>query len=167
MLRDINGEFIAEQVWHGGQDIEPGAKLLPASDKGGWWQLIDHETFLNPPLNEQDPNERLELDHQLRTAYANIVYEAFVGSGNNTLCKLATKHGLQNLGNEVSIIFVSENRDYAESYGIVLEIDLDADGLLAAISDQNINRGFGNWLLVLNAGSSFPIRLDRSYSPGA
>jgi hypothetical protein len=166
MLKDVDGEFVATQVWHGSQSIEQGATLLPASEIGGWWQFIEHDTFLNPVFNDGEPDERLELQHQLRTSYANIVYDAFLHSKDEGLCRLAEEFGLQKLGNAVSIIFVTENEAYARTYGPAIEIDLEAEGILAVIPDENINRGFGNWLLVFKAGSPFPIKWDRVYSPG-
>lgn len=168
MIKDVDGEAVAIQVWHGTQNSDQATPLLPACENGGWWQFIDHDIFLNPVFNEGDPDERLEMEHQLRTAYANIVYDAFLHSEDRNLSDLAKHSGLQSLGREVSILFVTENEDYASSYGPTIEINLAAEGLLAAIPDENIDRGFGNWLLVFRAGSPFPIKLDHEIdcSPG-
>lgn len=40
MLKDIDGEVIAERVWHGSQTVDHDAGLVPATEKGGWWQFI-------------------------------------------------------------------------------------------------------------------------------
>ncbi|TLX16879.1 hypothetical protein [Rhizobium sp. MHM7A] len=167
MFKDVDGEAVAIRVWHGTQNADQATTLLPACEKGGWWQFIDHDSFLNPVFNEDDPDERLERIHQLRTAYANIVYDALLHSEEESLSDLAKHSGLENLGKEVRILFVTENEDYARSYGPAIEINLAAEGLLAAIPDENINRGFGNWLLVFKAGSPFPIKLDHEidFSP--
>jgi hypothetical protein len=168
VVKDVDGEMVSNQVWHGSQSAEQATTLLPACEMGGWWQRIDHESFLDPVFTGDDPDEQLEIEHQLRTAYANIVYNAFLHSEDRNLSGLAKSSGLENLGREVSIIFVTENEDYASSYGPAIEIDLEAEGLLAAIPDENINRGFGNWLLVFRAGSPFPFMLDHEidFSPG-
>lgn len=166
MIKDINGEIVAERVWHGSRSATQEAILVPASEKGGWWQFIDHETFLNPIFSDDHPDERYELHHQLRTSYVNIVYDAFLNSDDQGLCTLAKELGLQKLGDALSIIFVTENETYASGYGPPIEIDLEAEGLLSAIPDENIDRGFGNWVLVLKAGSPFPVKLDWNYAPG-
>lgn len=168
MLHDVDGEPVSTQVWHGHQNTKPETTLRPAAEKGGWWQGIDHDFFLHPVFDEADPDEKLEISHQLRTAYANIIYDAFLNSDDRRLHDLASNSGLENLGMKVSILFVTENEDYASSYGNAVEIDLTAEGLLAAIPDENIDRGFGNWLLVFKAGSPFPIKLDHQieFSPG-
>lgn len=52
MIKDVDGEAVAIQVCHGTQNSDQATTLLPACEKGGWWQFIDHDIFLNPVFNE-------------------------------------------------------------------------------------------------------------------
>ncbi len=97
------------------------------------------------------------MQSELRMAYGNTVFEAFKNSNDPELRAIAQQFGLDALGNEVSILFVTDNPAYAERYGAVVEVDLDADGVLAVIPDDNIVEERGAWMLVLRAGSPFPL----------
>jgi hypothetical protein len=156
MLVDICGELAPETLWHGSTTEVLPETLLSAADNQRWWNVIDHETFLDPQMEENDEDQRAELLSEVRTAYGNAVYEAFRTSSDQTLKAMAEEFGLDGLGNAVSIIFVTGISSYAERYGAAIEIDLEAEGLLAAIPDDNLAAEKQSWLLVLKAGSPFP-----------
>jgi hypothetical protein len=43
MLKDVCGEYVASQVWHGRQSSSQSEKLIAASERGRWWQYMDHD----------------------------------------------------------------------------------------------------------------------------
>lgn len=156
-MQDIYGNHLPEAVWHGSTSDALPDVLLPASEMKGWWQLIDHDAYLDPQFLEDDPDQRAELDSELRTAYGNAVYEAFRTSDDPDRRRLAEDAGIEGLGREVAILFVTGDQSYAERYGSVVEVGLHADGILAVIPDENIIEERQSWLLVMKAGAPFPV----------
>lgn len=156
VLSDIYGDYLPANLWHGSTTSELPETLRPAADNKQWWNVIDHETFLDPHLHEGDEDQGKELLIEIRTAYGNAVYEAFRNSDDQTLKGMAENLGLDGLGKAVSIVFVTGIASYAERYGAVVEIDHEAEGILAAIPDENLVPERESWLLVLKAGSRFP-----------
>ncbi|NTF17963.1 hypothetical protein G6L37_06070 [Agrobacterium rubi] len=154
-MHDIYGNLLPPSVWHGSLAGHLPDTVLPASTVGEWWNVIDHDFYLDPPEAE-DVDHRAEIDFEIRTAYANAVYEAFIQSNNPELRAIAESMGLHGLGDEIGIIFVSGDQSYVERYGTVLEVDPRSEGFLAALPDENLVEDRLSWLLVFKAGSPFP-----------
>jgi hypothetical protein len=155
-MLDINGSHLPENLWHGSTNDELPETLLSATQNQRWWNVIDHDVYLDPPFDDTDEDQRAELLFEVRTAYGNAVFEAFRTSDDPVLKGIADQFGLEGLGEAVSIIFVTGISSYSERYGTAIEIDLQAEGLLAAIPDDNLAEEKQSWLLVLKAGSPFP-----------
>lgn len=144
-------------VYHGSASEIAGNVVKAGREGTHWWRVIDHDVFLDPPYDEGDPDHNMEMDHDVRTAYGNTVYEVFASSQNPDLKDMAHKYGLHGLGEEVGILFVGMDRNYVESrYGPSVQIDLEAEGVLAIIPDDNVPSG-GCWMVVMRAGSPMPI----------
>lgn len=152
-----------EPLYHGSADPLP--ETVRCGDETRWWSPMDHDTFLNPPWDEEIGADNGELASELRTAYANIVYEAFLSSEDVCLRAMAEEYGLSGLGSKVGILFVTPDRDYVERYGEAYEIDLDADGVLDVLADENASRT--SYFLVLKAGIPFPLKASYQTSPAA
>lgn len=151
-----------EPLYHGSADPLPETVLC--GDETFWWNPMDHETFLDPPWDQEIGADNGELASELRTAYANIVYEAFLSSEDVSLRAMAEEYGLFGLGAEVGILFVTQHRDYVERYGEAYEIDLAADGILDVLADENASRP--SYFLVMKAGVPFPLKGSFETSPG-
>jgi hypothetical protein len=155
-MQDIYGTPLPEAMWHGStSDVFPDV-VAPAADVRGWWNVMDHGEYLDPPFLGDDADQRAELDAEVRTAYGNAVYEAFRTSDNPELRRMAKEVGLEGLGREVGILFATGDQSYAGQYGSVVEVDLESEGILAVIPDENIIEERQSWLLVLRAGAPFP-----------
>jgi hypothetical protein len=140
--------------YHGSNDPLPDTLL--AGDQTRWWNPIDHAEFVDPPWNHEDGADNGELAAELRTAYANIVYEAFLSSENPELRTMAENFGLSGLGSQVCILFVTDDLRYVERYGKAHEIDINADGILDILFDENASRP--SWMIVMRAGMPFPLK---------
>lgn len=140
--------------YHGSADPLPDTVL--AGDETRWWNAMDHSQFLDPPWNAEDGADNGELAAELRTVYANIVYEAFRSAENPDLHMMAENFGLSGLGSQVGIIFIADDLKYVERYGQAHEIDMEADGILDILFDENASRP--SWLVVMRAGVPFPLK---------
>jgi hypothetical protein len=141
-------------LYHG--SAEQLRDTVLSGDETHWWRPMDHHDFLDPPWDERDGADNGDLAAELRTAYANIVYDAFLNSEDPELQMLAARFGLTGLGSQVGILFVTDDRRYVERYGEAHEIDLAASDLLDILPDENASRP--SWLLVLRAGAPFPLK---------
>lgn len=146
--------YMGSTFYHGSN--EPLSGTLLAGDQTRWWKTMDHAEFLDPPWDEQDGADNGELAAELRTAYANIVYEAFLTSEDPELRAMAESHGLSGLGTQVGILFVTDDRRYVERYGEAHEIDMESEGVLDIIFDENASRA--SWMMVMRAGVPFPLK---------
>lgn len=146
--------YIGSTFYHGSN--EPLPDVLLAGDQTRWWNPMDHPEFLDPPWDAEDGADNGELAAELRTAYANIVYEAFLSSENPELRMMAESYGLSGLGEHVGILFVTDDRQYVERYGEVHEIDMEAEGILEILFDENASRA--SWMIVFRAGVPFPLK---------
>jgi hypothetical protein len=163
-MRDIDGNLLPDELYHGTTCSELPEQLLAANKVKGWWNLMEHQEFL-AVVDDDDPDFIMESDHEKRTSYANIVYEAMRTSNNETLRMTATRAGLERLGDDIAILFVTVSKSYAEQFGRVIEIDRNAEGLMLAIPDDN-SISSQSWILVFEAGSIFPgFRNEKSLSP--
>lgn len=140
--------------YHGSHDPLP--EILLSGDQTRWWNPMDHAEFLDPPWNDEDGADNGELAAELRTPYANIVYEAFLSSENPELRMMAESFGLSGLGSQVGILFVTDDRRYVERYGDAHKIDMEADGILDVLFDENASRP--SWMIVMRAGVPFPLK---------
>lgn len=157
-MQDVDGEHLPSELWHGSPNGEVPDILLPAAEGGKWWRVIDPSMFDRLDDEDLDADERHELDHECRTAYGNVAYEALRTSSDPRHQQIALDYGLERLGEAVSILFVSADRHYVEStYGPAVEIDSEADGLLMAIYDENALKA-DSWMLVFEAGAEFPLK---------
>lgn len=138
-------------LWHGSFHVPP--LLLPAS-KTHWWNIMDHDAFLNPLFDEEDPDQRAELDSELRLAYGNIVYEALLHCQDQKCVALARDHGLHGLGDHVAILFGTDDPVYAERYGDANRID--TTHLIAHMPDDNVSLA-SSWILVFLPNQPFPL----------
>jgi hypothetical protein len=148
---EFNPDF---SYYHG--SIDPISETVLCGNETHWWRPMDHAEFLDPPWDDEDGADNGELAAELRTAYANIVYEAFISSDDPELRAMAEKAGLAGLGAEVGILFVTDDHQYVERYGPAYEIDADADGVLAVLFDENASRP--SWMIVMRAGAPFPLK---------
>lgn len=153
---DIYGNHLPEAVWHGCSSPDLPDTIAPASSVGEWWNVIDHDLYLDP-IEAEDEDHRAEIDAEVRTAYGNAVYEALISSDDLETRLLAENVGLHGLGEQIGVLFVSGDQSYVERYGPVVEIDLQSEGLLAALPDDNLVEDRLSWLLVFRAGSPFPV----------
>lgn len=157
-MQAVDGENLPSELWHGSPNGEVPDVLLPAAEGGNWWRVIDPSLFDRLDDEDLDADERHELDHECRTAYGNIAYEALKSSSDPRHQQIASEYGLERLGEVVSILFVSVDRQYVENtYGPAVEIDGEADGLLMAIYDENALKA-DSWMLVFEAGVAFPLQ---------
>lgn len=154
-MRDIDGNSLPPELWHGTEASVLPERLSSAKEFQGWWKTMDHDAYLAANDDEDDPDFIMELDHEKRTSYGNIVFEALLSSEDQNVRSLAQNAGLEKLGEEVAILFATTSKDYAGRFGSVVSIDLDAPGILAAIPDDNALVG-QSWILVLKADSPFP-----------
>lgn len=152
-MLDLYGQPLPPRVWHGSSNLPE--TISPSAAKTSWWRPMDHDVYLDPP-EEEDEDAAAELQFLLRTAYANIVYDAFLHSDDTSLRDLASAAGLDGLGDEVGILFVTGDQEYAERYGEVCEVDLEASGIIAVLPDDHLCDFRQAWILVLKAGSPFP-----------
>lgn len=141
-------------LYHG--SAEPLPDTVLAGDETHWWRPMDHAQFLDPPWDDEDGADNGELASELRTAYANIVYEAFLSSEDSETRMMAEDFGLLGLGSQVGILFVTDDLKYVERYGQAHEIDLAADGILDILFDENASRP--SWIMVMRAGAPFPLK---------
>lgn len=159
-MKDIDGEHLPSELWHGSVDGDTPDRLLSAAEVGGWWRIIDPALFERLNEDDLDSDETVELDHECRTAYGNIAYQALKGSNDPHHRQIASEYGLERLGEAVSILFVSGSRSYVEStYGPAVEIDIETDGLLLAVYDENALKA-DSWMLVFEAGIQFPLKVQ-------
>jgi hypothetical protein len=140
--------------YHGSS--EPLSSTVLSGNQTRWWSPIDHAEFLNPPWDEEDGADNGELAAELRTAYANIVYDSFLSSENAELRAMAENFGLSGLGSQVGILFVTDDLRYVERYGAPHQIDMEADGILDILFDENSSRP--SWMIVMRAGVPFPVK---------
>jgi hypothetical protein len=140
--------------YHGSN--EPLSSIVTAGDQTRWWSPMDHAEFLNPPWDDEDGADNGELAAELRTAYANIVYDSFLSSENAELRMMAENFGLSGLGSQVGILFVTDDLRYVERYGEAHEIDMEAPGILDILPDENASRS--SWIIVMRAGVPFPLK---------
>jgi hypothetical protein len=155
---DDNGDWLPTELWHGSESGVYPQVLRPAAEVGGWWRIIDPAKFQLLEDENLDADEHCELDHECRTACGNIAFDALKLSDDPRHQKIASEYGLERLGDAVSILFVSTDRQYVENtYGPAIEIDAEADGLLMAIYDQNALKA-DSWMLVFESGAKFPVK---------
>lgn len=163
-MLDIDGEWLPSELWHGSPNGAHPEFLKPAVEVGGWWRIIDPVTFQLLEDEDLDADEYCELDHECRTAYGNIAFDALRLSADPRHQKIVSEYGLERLGEAVSILFVSADREYVEkTYGPAIEIDTEADGLLLAIHDENALKA-ESWMLVFETGAKFPFKAAPSLS---
>jgi hypothetical protein len=140
--------------YHGSS--EPLSSTVLSGNQTRWWSPIDHAEFLNPPWDDEDGADNGELAAELRTAYANIVYDSFLSSENAELRMMAENFGLSGLGSQVGVLFVTDDLRYVERYGEAHEIDMEAPGILDILPDENASRP--SWMIVMRAGVPFPLK---------
>jgi len=161
---DDDGDWLPSELWHGSESGLYPVVLRPAAEVGGWWRVIDPATFQLLEDEDLDPDEYCELDHECRTAYGNIAFDALKRSGDPRHQQIVSEYGLERLGEAVSILFVSADREYVEkTYGPAIEIDSEADGFLIAVCDQNALKA-DSWMLVFETGAKFPVKIRASLS---
>jgi hypothetical protein len=152
-MRDL--DYNPECTFYHGSSEPLSGTVLPG-DETRWWNPMNHAEFLDPPWDDEDGADNGELAAELRTAYANIVYEAFLSSENREMRTMAENFGLSGLGSQVGILFVTDDLKYVERYGQAHEVDMKADGILDILFDENASRP--SWMIIMRAGAPFPLK---------
>ena len=147
---------VPDVLWHGSQDpIEPGTPCVPACECR-WWREI--------PWEDYDAG----IEGEERTAYANIVFEHLGLRSPDSGDVPDWAHGIsgiEELGQEVGILFVTDDRSVAEDrYGPAKAIDMKSADILDLVPDPNPGT-YNAWIAVIRTGSPIPVLQTQTSGP--
>jgi len=145
-------EFEGMRMWHG--TATPGFLdgPVPPARKCHWWSESDWDHHDDWMEGVGDP--------ELGIPYANIIWEQLGLREEGRPQAPEWARGIKSfeeLGMTVGILFVSPDREYAESwYGPTVEIDLSADQVLGVVWDPHIQNRDA-YIVLIKAGEPFPV----------